>query len=229
MTGMTASLLRCLSTVAVGLLSLTMASCNSTKKSGDYSGVIDYTTPETKLSQDEYPFDENGNYLSDVVSGKKKGSRNKKVAPPTAPEEIYTTPPAPVVASNTNYETPPTSTSPTEDPYAPVYTSDGGSSASSRSSSSTSTAKRQTTSSSRPKPKPVAKPKPKPVVKAKPKPAPKPKPKPQASTVSYTIRKGDTLYSLANRNGTTVSAIKKASGLSTDKLRDGQTIKIPRR
>ena len=223
---MTASLLRRCSMLVAGLCCLTLASCKSTKKPGDYSGVVDYTTPKTNLSQDEYPFDEKGNYLADVVSGKKKGSKNKKTETPVAYTDTYEKPPEPAVASTTNYETPPAPTTTASDPYASVYASGGTgsgsttsqpaiSSGSSGSSSGSSKSKSSSSGSSKSRPKTIAK--------------SKPKPKPKASSASYTIKKGDTLYGLANRYGTSVAAIKKASGLSSDMLRDGRTIKIPRK
>lgn len=224
---MTASSLRHLLPLAAGSLCLCLASCKSSSKPG-YSGVVDYTTPNTNLSQDEYPFDEKGNYLVDVVSGKKKGSKNKKTeVATTSYVDTYEKPPeaaAPTIAAaSTNYETPPTTSS---DPYASVYSSEGigsGSTASSKpktssSSSGSSSSSKSKTTASKPKPKPT-------VAKAK----PKPKAKPQPSSISYTVKKGDTLYGLANRYGTSVAAIKKASGLSSDSLRDGRTLKIPRK
>ena len=44
----------------------------------------------------------------------------------------------------------------------------------------------------------------------------------------YTVRKGDTLSSIARRYGTTASAIQKYNGIGT-KIRPGQKIKIPRK
>ncbi len=44
---------------------------------------------------------------------------------------------------------------------------------------------------------------------------------------SHTVVKGDTLFSLARRYGTSVSAIKSANGLSSDLIRIGQTLTIP--
>lgn len=217
---------RCSGTIAAGLLCLTLSSCSSTKKTG-YSDVVDYTTPNTGLSQSEYPFDEKGNYLADVVAGKKKGSPASKPEPPPVKSYVdtYEKPPEPKIASNSpNYETPPPAV--LENPYGPADSD-------SSSGSSTADKPRETVSSKpKPKPTPAAKPKPKPkpkvVAKAKPKPKPKPAPKPP-STISHTVSKGETLYGLAKRYGTSVSAIKSASGLSSDTLRDGRTIKIPRK
>ena len=81
--------------------------------------------------------------------------------------------------------------------------------------------------SSSAKPQPVVaqvKPKPKPVlVKAKPKPKPKPK------SVRYIVKKGDTLSAIASRNGSSVSAIQRASGVSGSLIRPGQALTIPKR
>ncbi|MBB5353379.1 LysM repeat protein [Haloferula luteola] len=67
---------------------------------------------------------------------------------------------------------------------------------------------------------PAPKPKPKPVVK------PKPKPKPAFAT--HSVRKGDTLYGLAKRYGTTVGKIQQANGIKGSNIRIGQSLKIPR-
>ncbi len=222
---MTASPLRRFFPVAASVLCLGLVSCSGTKNKSGYAGVVDYTTPHTNLSQEEYPFDEKGNYLADVVSGKRKGGKNKKIDPPKPEPTGYDKPPEPAIAAaptpSPNYETPPANVA-----YAPVYSS----------GSTTATAYRPepaATSATRPKStssaSPAAKPKPKTVAKATPKAKPKPKPKPQPATLSYTVKRGDTLYGLANRYGTSVAAIKRASGLSSDLLRDGRTIKIPRK
>jgi LysM repeat protein len=62
-----------------------------------------------------------------------------------------------------------------------------------------------------------AKPKPKPVVKAKPK------------STRYTVKKGDTLSGIASRNGSSVSAIQRGSGISGSLIRPGQVLTIPRK
>ncbi|MES2467827.1 MAG: LysM peptidoglycan-binding domain-containing protein [Verrucomicrobiota bacterium] len=204
--------------LATSLLCLSLGACKSAKPKSGYSDVVDYTTPNTNLSQSEYPFDEQGNYLADVVSGKKKGSKNKRAAAPQSYTETYEKPPETTVASTPNYETPPAATS---NPYAPVYSSGESGSGSTASNSKPKSTSSSSSASSKPKSTTASKPKP------KPKPAAKPKPK--SSTVSYTVKKGDTLYGLANRYGTSVSAIKKANGLSSDMLRDGRSLKIPRK
>lgn len=49
----------------------------------------------------------------------------------------------------------------------------------------------------------------------------------QTAENTYKVVSGDTLYSIAARNGTTVDAIKMANQLSSDLLSIGQTLKIP--
>jgi LysM repeat protein len=44
---------------------------------------------------------------------------------------------------------------------------------------------------------------------------------------TYTVVKGDTLSSIARRNGTTVSAIKQANGMSSDTVILGSKLRIP--
>lgn len=44
---------------------------------------------------------------------------------------------------------------------------------------------------------------------------------------NHTVSKGDTLYGLARRYGTSVNAIKNANGLNSDLIRLGQKLKIP--
>ena len=51
----------------------------------------------------------------------------------------------------------------------------------------------------------------------------------EASYIEYTVRPGDTLWLLSRRYNTTVDAIKKASGLTSDLLSIGQILKIPTR
>lgn len=57
-------------------------------------------------------------------------------------------------------------------------------------------------------------------------PGPSPSPNP-GNTIEYTVRSGDTLWLLANRYGTTVDAIKRLNGLTSDNLSIGQVLRIP--
>lgn len=47
------------------------------------------------------------------------------------------------------------------------------------------------------------------------------------SSGSYQVAKGDTLYGIARKRGTTVAKLKSANGLSSDIIRPGQTLRIP--
>ena len=58
-------------------------------------------------------------------------------------------------------------------------------------------------------------------------PAPAPKPKPKPSARYHTVKKGDTLFSLSKRYGTSVSRLKSVNGLGSDLIRIGQTLRIP--
>ena len=67
---------------------------------------------------------------------------------------------------------------------------------------------------------------PAPAVQPKPRPAsPKPASKP---TIRHTVVKGNTLYSLGRRYGTSVGAIQRANGISGTTIRIGQKLRIPR-
>ena len=45
---------------------------------------------------------------------------------------------------------------------------------------------------------------------------------------NHTVQRGDTLYSLSRRYGTSVAAIQSANGLNSDLIRLGQTLTIPK-
>jgi rare lipoprotein A len=44
---------------------------------------------------------------------------------------------------------------------------------------------------------------------------------------SYRVQKGDTLYSIARRHGTTVEALRALNGLSSDLIKVGQVLRLP--
>ena len=58
--------------------------------------------------------------------------------------------------------------------------------------------------------------------------ASKSKSKSKGKTSSYTIKSGDSLSTIAARNGTTVAKLKAANGLKNDNIRAGKPLKIPK-
>ena len=50
---------------------------------------------------------------------------------------------------------------------------------------------------------------------------------PSINTINYTVKKGDSLYSIANKYGTSVSNIIKLNNLTSNNLSIGQVLKIP--
>ena len=51
--------------------------------------------------------------------------------------------------------------------------------------------------------------------------------KAEDTNISYIVKKGDSLWSIANQNGTTVDALKQYNNLTSDSLSIGQVIEIP--
>jgi LysM repeat protein len=113
-----------------------LPSCENTQKSG-YDHVVDYTSPNTKLSKEEYPFDEDGNYREDWAA---RGAGTTGVKDKPTDTALYTQPSDSVPPSHPAY---------TPDPE-PVRTT----------ASTGSSTPRKTTSSSSSKPKPKPKPRP---------------------------------------------------------------------
>jgi len=58
--------------------------------------------------------------------------------------------------------------------------------------------------------------------------ASKSKSKSSGSGSGYVVKKGDTLSAIARRNGTTVSKLKSANGLSSDNIAIGKKLRVPR-
>lgn len=53
--------------------------------------------------------------------------------------------------------------------------------------------------------------------------------KSKSKTTRHTVKKGDSLSSIAKKYGSSVSAIQKANGLSGTLIRDGKTLVVPKR
>lgn len=60
-----------------------------------------------------------------------------------------------------------------------------------------------------------------------PEPSPGPTPNPEPGTITYTVQPGDSLWLIAQKYHTTVDAIKRLNGLSSDLLNIGQVLQIP--
>ncbi|MDE7388288.1 MAG: LysM peptidoglycan-binding domain-containing protein, partial [Muribaculaceae bacterium] len=59
-------------------------------------------------------------------------------------------------------------------------------------------------------------------------PKPKPQPKPKTSGKTHKVVKGDTLWSISQKYGTTVEKLRRANGLTAkSKLQIGQKLQIP--
>ena len=56
---------------------------------------------------------------------------------------------------------------------------------------------------------------------------PGPSPTPTGNTVPHTVAKGDSLWGLAKRYGTSIEAIQAANGLAGTNIQAGQTLQIP--
>lgn len=81
-------------------------------------------------------------------------------------------------------------------------------------------------------PKPITKPSPQPQPLPKPKPQTqtpvqvKPKPSTQPKAVYYTVKKGETLFSIAKKFGTSTTAIQKLNNMRTTNLKIGQILRV---
>jgi LysM repeat protein len=180
--------------------------------------------PKHNMNRGEYPFDERGNYIAAWAAEGSRGGGNIPAPQVETPVELPSPEPerptrsqsrssrmvvssAPPPMPQPVIPPPPSRPAPTPSlRTTPPPTSRPSTSVAS--SSSSSPTRKPTTSSSTTKPKP--------------------KPKPTSSTLTHTVKSGDTLYALALRYKSSVAKIKSASGISSDKLKIGQKLRIPR-
>lgn len=80
----------------------------------------------------------------------------------------------------------------------------------------------------KPEPKPPVEQKPENKPELKPQPKPEPKPQPKQAWTYYTVKSGDTLYSLGKKYKVPYTKIKEWNGLRSDNLQIGQKLKIKR-
>jgi LysM domain len=216
------------------LASFGLVSCKSSPKKGVPKNLPNIKVsssaapPKHNMNRGEYPFDEKGNYVAAWAAEGARGGGNVPAPQMESPVELVTPepeppkknfgsrssrmvlstasatpPPQPVTAPPARPDPAPTPTVRTSrPPPRPTPTVASASSSSARKPTSSSS------STSKPKPKTPS--------------------KPASSSLSYTVKSGDTLYALALRYKSTVAKIKSASGISSDKLKIGQKLKIPR-
>lgn len=165
------------------------------------------------------PFDRHGNYVEEWADNPSKW-RKSGSAP--SPHELRTDE-LPVIARN---DQPPAHSV----PLAPRNTSrtttvvaqkrpEPTRSASTQQRSTQVVARANTTN----KPKTTARP------AAKPKQVAKVKAKPKATVTRYVVKKGDSLSTIASRNGSSVAAIQRANGIKGTMIHPGQSLSIPKR
>jgi nucleoid-associated protein YgaU len=218
---------------ALALLSLALVglvSCKSSPKKGLPKNLPKINVkssaapPKHNMNRGEYPFDERGNYVAAWAAEGSRGGGNIPAPQVETPVELPSPEPerpsrsqsrssrmvvssAPPPMPQPVIPPPPSRPAPTPTlRTTPPPTSRPSTSVAS--SSSSSPTRKPTTSSSTTKPKP--------------------KPKPTSSTLTHTVKSGDTLYALALRYKSSVAKIKSASGISSDKLKIGQKLRIPR-
>lgn len=228
------------STTAVGgmlftaLAALLSPSCNNaTSNTGTHPGYG--------------PFDSRGNYVEELADSPSRWGRAAKSSPPVPQNEQA------LLAGNDN---PPANLTPLSSGGSSRKPSSGTADLAVAGPPPVVKRSSETVKSSATKPKPadapvrtVSKPKPDPtVVKATPKTKSKPgpvvvkatsKPKTKSKTVAskprpssstrVVVKKGDTLYALALRHNTSVSAIQKANGIKGSNLTIGKSLTIPRK
>jgi len=225
---MTRSSLATLALLTLALVGL--VSCKSSPKKGLPKNLPKINVkssaapPKHNMNRGEYPFDERGNYVAAWAAEGSRGGGNIPAPQVETPVELPSPEPERPSRSQSRSSRMVVSSAPPPMPQpvipqppsrpAPTPTLRTTPPPTSRpskpvaSSSSSSPTRKPTTSSSTTKPKP--------------------KPKPTSSTLTHTVKSGDTLYALALRYKSSVAKIKSASGISSDKLKIGQKLRIPR-
>ena len=157
------------------------------------------------------PYDAAGNYREDWADDPTKWSKPGKrtPAPVEEPSVIASTDQPPANAT-------PISSTPRESTRSTTQPVEVASRTRSSGSSTVKNTTRPTTRSSSPKSTPK-----KTVAKNK------PKPKPKSSR--YVVKSGDSLSTIAARNGSSVSAIQRANGIKGTLIRPGQSLVVPKR
>ncbi|HEX2748201.1 MAG TPA: LysM peptidoglycan-binding domain-containing protein [Verrucomicrobiales bacterium] len=206
-----------LTTGLLGLAAcLTFNSCQSTGGSGSDSGVVDYTSPTSRMSRKEkenYAFDDSGRYRENWVAAN-SGAKVKEVTMST--DTPVSSPYVQDDAGTITEYNPGRASSPAYDsdpaPSVTRKSTASNSSSGARKSSSGSGSRKSTASNSSSRKRATASSKSK---------------KPAAKPSLVTIRSGDTLSSLSRKSGVPVAKIKAYNGMKSDVLRDGKKIKIP--
>lgn len=199
---------------AAGISILALASCGS-------SNLASNSGPSGTG-----PFDSRGNYIEEWADNPSKWKRNS--ASPSKPGEslvltsISDEPPMNSVPLPTAADTP----MPGNIGSTPVIvrTTQPRSSASKPVSAPRPTARPTTTASSSAPARSTAQAKPKPKATAS-----KPPAKKAPAVTRYTIKRGDTLSSIASRHGTTVNALRSANGIKGSIIHPGKTLVISKR
>jgi LysM repeat protein len=158
------------------------------------------------------PFDANGNYIEAWADNPPKSRSQRssyaEIDPPAVAAHEQPNPSGtPII------DLPPAQASPTKK----IVSTPRPTPKPTQTASRTTTKPKSTTTSSTTKSKPKT-------VVAKSKPKPKP-----ATVTRYTVKKGDSLSTIAARNGTTVTALKSANGISGTLIHPGKSLVIPRR
>lgn len=170
------------------------------------SGCTNQNDPNDPLGTG--PYDAQGNYHEEWADDPSKWRKPGK-RPATSGDDL------PMIAQN---EQPPLNANPLATPSQKLPPADGEVEIASRSRTTSSAPKsksRQTASSSEPK--------------RSTKSSSSSRTKSKSKTTRHTVKKGDSLSSIAKKYGSSVSAIQKANGIKGTLIRDGRSLVVPKR